>query len=207
MKEAQTILDKKIEIASRLFQEGKITLEEAAQLVGVSQTSAYKLLGSQAQPVPVAAAGIAGVQIKHLVTHADDRGFFREIVRDDDGLLQRFGQTSVTVTNPGVIKAFHWHNRQDDIWYVASGMARVVLHDMREDSPTFRKTHVVYAGEQNPVVIRIPVRVAHGYQVIGRKPVMLLYHTTESYNPADPDEERILFDDPNVGFDWSIKNR
>ncbi len=150
---------------------------------------------------------IHDVVIKPLVTHADDRGYFREILRDDDGLLRRFGQTSMTKTYPGVIKAFHWHKKQDDLWYVADGMARVVLYDQREESPTYGETQVIYAGEDNPVLILIPVGVAHGYQVLGNKPVLLFYHTTSSYNPDDPDEQRIPYDDPTIGFDWSIKFR
>ncbi|MCK4831228.1 MAG: dTDP-4-dehydrorhamnose 3,5-epimerase family protein [Anaerolineales bacterium] len=49
--------------------------------------------------------------------------------------------------------------------------------------------------------------VAHGYQVLGNRPVLLFYHVTHSYDGADPDEERIPWDDPEIGFDWSIRNR
>lgn len=147
------------------------------------------------------------VKVKDLITHADDRGFFREVLRDDDKLLSCFGQTSVTVTYPGVIKAFHYHEKQDDLWYVASGMAQVVLYDMRKDSPTYKETQVIYAGEQNPVLIVIPISVAHGYRVLGDKPVMLFYHTTMSYDAKNPDEKRIPFDDPGINFDWKTQNR
>lgn len=150
---------------------------------------------------------IHDVVIKKLVTHSDDRGYFREILRDDDNLLRRFGQTSFTKTYPGVIKAFHWHDDQDDIWYVASGMARIVLYDRRAGSPTLGVTQVIYAGEDNPVVVFIPTGVAHGYQVLGNEPVTLFYHVTKSYDPKNPDEQRLPFDDPEIGFDWSIKNR
>ena len=150
---------------------------------------------------------IHDVVIKKLITHADDRGYLREVLRDDDGLMSRFGQTTVTKTYPGVIKAFHWHEHQDDLWYVADGMARVVLYDRRPDSPTYGETQVVCAGEDNPVLIYIPAGVAHGYQVLGNKPVLLFYHVTRSYDPANPDEKRIPYDDPEIGFDWSIKNR
>ena len=150
---------------------------------------------------------IHDVIVKKLVTHSDDRGYFREIVREDDHLLRRFGQTSFTKTHPGVIKAFHWHADQDDLWYVAYGMARVVMYDRRLDSPTKGVTQVVYAGEDNPVIILIPLGIAHGYQVLGPKPVMLFYHVTKAYDPKNPDEQRIPFDDPEIGFDWSIKNR
>jgi len=150
---------------------------------------------------------IHDVAVKPLVTHSDDRGYFREILREDDGLLRRFGQTSITKTYPGVIKAFHWHQEQDDLWYVADGMARIVLYDRRPDSPTYGQTQVIYAGEDNPVLVLIPAGIAHGYQVLGSKPVLLIYHTTRSYNPSDPDEERIPYNDPSIGFDWSIQNR
>jgi len=150
---------------------------------------------------------IHDVIVKQLITHSDDRGYFREVVREDDHLLRHFGQSSITKTYPGVIKAFHWHNNQDDLWYVVDGMARVVLYDRRPDSPTAGVTQVVYAGEDNPVVILIPIGVAHGYQVLGHKPVVLFYHVTQAYDPRQPDEQRIPFDDPQIGFDWSIQNR
>ena len=150
---------------------------------------------------------IKDVKIKELVTHCDNRGYFREILRDNDNLLKKFGQTSITETYPGIIKAFHWHKKQDDLWYVAQGMAQIVLYDLRKDSKTYKQTQVVYAGEENPVLILIPAGVAHGYMVIGNKPVLLFYHTTESYNQDAPDEERMPFDDPTINFDWRIKNR
>jgi dTDP-4-dehydrorhamnose 3,5-epimerase len=150
---------------------------------------------------------IHDVVIKQLVTHSDERGFFRELVREDDHLLSHFGQSAVTRSYPGVIKAFHWHAAQDDVWYVADGMARIVLYDRRPDSPTCGHTQVIYAGEENPLVVLIPAGVAHGYQVLGSEPVTLLYHVTQAYNPKAPDEQRIAFDDPEIGFDWSIRNR
>jgi dTDP-4-dehydrorhamnose 3,5-epimerase len=66
---------------------------------------------------------------------------------------------------------------------------------------------VLFPGERTPLVIAIPPGVAHGYRVLGVQPAGLLYHTTEHYDPADPDEERIPFDDPKIGFDWRTKNR
>jgi dTDP-4-dehydrorhamnose 3,5-epimerase len=146
---------------------------------------------------------IEGVIVKDLLRHCDERGYLLEVLRDDDGLLERFGQTTYTMTYPGVIKAFHWHSIQYDLWYVAQGEARVVLHDLRDKSPTYGATQVVYAGEHSPRLIVIPPRVAHGYQVLGDKPMGLFYHTTRSYDPAEPDEERIPYNDPSIGFDWN----
>ncbi len=150
---------------------------------------------------------IHDVIVKKLMTHPDDRGHFREILRDDDNMLRRFGQTAITKSYPGVIKAFHWHEDQDDVWYVASGMARVVLYDRRPRSQSAGLTQVIFAGDDNPVSILIPTGLAHGYQVLGNEPVLLFYHVTKSYNPAAPDEQRIPWNDPTIAFDWSVQNR
>lgn len=150
---------------------------------------------------------IQGVRIKKLERFADDRGFFQEILRDDDGLLNRFGQASMSKTYPGVIKAFHYHERQDDLWFFPVGNAQAVLYDLREDSSTKGKTQIVYMGEDNPLLLLIPRGVAHGYRTLGDKPTFIIYFTTESYDRSDPDEKRLPYDDPLIGFDWSTKMR
>ncbi len=148
-----------------------------------------------------------GVVLKALVRHGDDRGFFQEILREDEGLLRRFGQASLSKTYPGVIKAFHYHKRQDDLWFFPVGHAQVVLHDLRSDSPSRGETQVFYMGEDLPSLLLIPAGVAHGYRVLGPTPLMIVYFTTEAYVREDPDEYRIPWDDPAIGFDWSTRNR
>lgn len=150
---------------------------------------------------------IKDVQIKKLVKHCDDRGFFSEIFAADDPFFSQIKQTSYTETYPGVIKAFHFHKLQDDIWFVAKGMAQVVLHDLREDSETKGKTQIIYAGEDNPVLIFIPKEVAHGYRVLGSDKVCLFYHTTKRYNAKEPDEYRMPFNSKEINFDWETKNK
>jgi len=150
---------------------------------------------------------IDGVHVKKLVKYNDDRGFFIEVYKENDPFFKSTKQISYTETYPGVIKAFHHHKKQDDIWFVVKGMAQVVLFDLRESSKTNGKTQVIYAGEDNPVLIFIPKGVAHGYRVLGNSKMGLLYHTTEAYDPKNPDEERIPFDSKKIGFDWTTKNR
>lgn len=150
---------------------------------------------------------IQGVAKKNLIKHFDDRGFFMELLREDDAIYEKFGQASLSKSYPGVIKAFHYHEHQDDIWYFPVGHAQVVLHDMRADSPTYGQTEVHYLGEDQPYMLFIPRGVAHGYRVLGGEPATILYFTNMAYNPANPDEYRIPHDDPDIGFDWSTKNR
>lgn len=150
---------------------------------------------------------IKDVIVKKLTRHLDDRGFFMEILRDDEALLKRFGQASMSKSYPGVIKAFHYHEKQDDIWFFPVGNAQVVLYDLRDDSPTKGETNVFYLGEDNPQIIVIPKGVAHGYRVLGNEPACIVYFTTESYDPKNPDEKRIDWNDPIIGFDWTTQYR
>jgi dTDP-4-dehydrorhamnose 3,5-epimerase len=150
---------------------------------------------------------IDGVVVKPCAVHVDDRGMLVEIVRDDEPVFREVRQTTFTLAYPGVVKAFHWHRRQWDVWFFTTGMAQVVLYDLREGSRSAGQTQVLYMGERQPLVVAIPPGVAHGYRVLGSVPAGLIYHTTEHYDPADPDEERIPFDDPRIGFDWATRNR
>lgn len=159
---------------------------------------------------------IDGVTIKKLKVFPDKidpgeqsttPGFLMEVLRSDEGLLTKFGQSTLTVAYEGTIKGFHWHKKQDDLWFIATGCAMVVLHDLREDSSTKGETQVMMAGKDDYQLIVIPKGVAHGYKVIGKEPVLLFYHTTECYDPKNPDEYRISWNDTKIGFDWSTKNR
>ncbi|BAC13083.1 spore coat polysaccharide synthesis (dTDP-4-dehydrorhamnose epimerase) [Oceanobacillus iheyensis HTE831] len=146
---------------------------------------------------------IEGVQIKRIEKHCDDRGYLAELVRDDEHLLSHFGQATISMSYPGVIKAFHYHEKQDDLWYFASGNAQVVLYDLRKNTNTTGRTDVIYMGEHNPILLLIPKGIAHGYRVLGSKPATIIYFTTKSYNKNDPDEKRLAWNDPEINFNWN----
>ena len=61
-------------------------------------------------------------------------------------------------------------------------------------------------GENAPRMVAIPPLVAHGYQCLSLRDVILNYYVTEPYSSDDPDEGRIAWDDPRIGFDWTIEN-
>jgi dTDP-4-dehydrorhamnose 3,5-epimerase len=144
---------------------------------------------------------IEGVEIKDLVTHPDERGFFREILRVTDPIFpEGFGQWSHSLMFTGVAKAWHIHKVQIDWWYVGGGVLKVALHDTRPASKTFRKTMELLMGDNQPAgLLRIPPGVAHGCKCLDG-PAHLFYITSRIYNPED--EGRIPHDDPTIGYDW-----
>ena len=80
---------------------------------------------------------IEGVVIKELVTNVDERGFFRDIIRNTDEFFKEgFGQWGHSLMHTGVSKAWHIHKIQIDWWYVASGVLKLALFDTRPESPS-----------------------------------------------------------------------
>lgn len=144
--------------------------------------------------------GIKDVVVKHLVTHQDSRGFFREIVRRSDPFFaEGFAQWSVSLMWPGVIKAWHIHQRQVDWWYCLTGTLQVALWDRREGSETYGKLLELFLGEQNGGrVLRIPPGVAHGCKAISTREAILFYVTSNEYDASD--EGRLPHD--AAPYDW-----
>jgi dTDP-4-dehydrorhamnose 3,5-epimerase len=141
---------------------------------------------------------IQGVVAKKLVTHADERGFFREVIRQTDEGFDRFGQWSHSLMYAGVVKAWHIHSRQTDWWYVI-GALKVALYDTRDDSPTKGQLMELLMGDENATCLKIPPGVAHGCRALALS--HLLYVTSHVYSPED--EGRIPHDDPTIGYDWT----
>ena len=144
---------------------------------------------------------IDGVVLKELETFNDDRGFFRELIRStDDSFREGFGQWSHSLMFDGVIKAWHFHRIQTDWWYIVSGVLRVGLCDLREESGTYKQTMDFLMGDLQPTrVLKIPPGIAHGCKTV-QGPVHLFYLTSRVYNPDD--EIRIPYNDPQIDFDW-----
>ena len=149
---------------------------------------------------------ITDVVIKNLVTHQDERGFFREIIRATDNFFKEgFGQWSHSLMYTGVAKAWHVHRMQVDWWYVAIGVLRVALHDTRPESSSYRETMELLLGDNQPSqAVRIPPGVAHGCKCISG-PAHLFYITSKVYDPDD--EGRIPYNDPSINYDWETQKK
>ncbi len=148
---------------------------------------------------------IDGIVIKQLKPHADERGYLMEMLRADDPVFETFGQSYVALNYPGVIRAWHYHKLQTDLWVCVKGMIKVGLYDAREGSPTEGEAQAIYMGKNNNILLKIPIGVYHGYKTIGVEPSLLINFPTKPYNPSEPDEYRAPFDSPAIPFDWNIK--
>ncbi len=152
---------------------------------------------------------VAGVKLKAFSVWPDDRGYFLEIARLGQGLVEGFpaagSQVSAAFNYPGIIKAFHYHKFQTDYWVPVAGLLQVVLVDLRHGSSTFGAKNTLYVGALRPWQIMIPPGVAHGYKVIGKEPSTLVYITNQTYDPKD--EGRIPYNDTSIAYDWELQHK
>lgn len=139
---------------------------------------------------------IDGLLLLPLVRHEDGRGWFCEL-RRDSLLPHRTLQTNLSFSRRGVIRGLHYHERgQDDLFACLAGTARVVVLD-RASGEAFS----VDIGDENPVAVYVPGRHAHGFEAL--TDCLFAYHVTEEYDPSDPDEHTLPWDDPRVRHLWS----
>ena len=142
---------------------------------------------------------IDGILRVPLQVHEDERGWFVEL-RRESALPKPTVQTNISFSRRGVIRGLHYHERgQDDLFACLTGTARVVVLD--------RGTGDVYTediGDENPVALYIPGHLAHGFEALSD--LLFSYHVTREYDPADPDEHGVPWDDPRVRHVWSTQS-
>ncbi len=141
---------------------------------------------------------VQGVLRIPLRYHADERGWVLE-VRRESALPKRTVQTNVSFSRRGAIRGLHYHERgQSDLFTCLLGTARVVVLD-RETGDVFCED----IGEENPVAVYVPGHHAHGFEAL--TDVVFCYHVTAEYDPSDPDERGIPWDDPRVRHLWETQ--
>ncbi len=140
---------------------------------------------------------IDGLRRLPLERHADERGWFSELARAS-ALPKPIRQANLSRSRRGVVRGLHYHERgQDDLFVCLAGMVRVVVLD-RASGETYSED----IGDDNPVAIYVPGIHAHGYEAL--TDALFAYLVTEEYDPADPDEHGVPWDDPRVRHLWSI---
>jgi dTDP-4-dehydrorhamnose 3,5-epimerase len=129
----------------------------------------------------------------------DERGWFLEL-RRESWLPKQMRQTNISFSRRGVIRGLHYHERgQDDLFACFEGTARVVVLDLETD-----EVFTDDIGDENPVAVYIPGRLAHGFEAL--TDLLFCYHVTEEYDPDDPDEHGVPWDDPRVKHLWSTQS-
>src|SRR5438270_7318514 len=133
--------------------------------------------------------------------HGDSRGRFYETYRRSWFPLGReMVQGNRSDKAAGAVVGLHYHLHQADYWLCPRGRARVVLHDLREGSPTDGATQMLEIGEEDCRGVFIPPGVAHGFASL--TDLTITYLVDSYYNPDD--ELGVAWDDPDIAADWQL---
>ncbi|MEW6606607.1 MAG: dTDP-4-dehydrorhamnose 3,5-epimerase family protein [bacterium] len=147
---------------------------------------------------------IEGVVIKPLKKIPDERGSIYLMLRWDDPIFERFGEIYFSLAYPGVIKAWHLHEKMTLNYAVIQGMIKLVLFDDRKNSSTKGNLMEVFIGEENYSLVKIPPKIWNGFKCIGTKQTIVANCATL---PHDPDEiKRINPFTNEIPYDWGLKH-
>lgn len=152
-------------------------------------------------PKVTASDKIDGVWIVEPSIHGDQRGLFIETYRREwfpNG--REMIQGNRANRQASAVVGLHYHLHQADYWYVPFGVARVVLHDLREGGPTDGATVELDLTGDNHMGVFIPPGVAHGFAAL--TDMVITYLVDGYYNPAD--ELGVMWNDPAIGADWGL---
>ncbi len=145
---------------------------------------------------------IKDVQLISLKKVVNERGHLVEIQRADDAHYLGFGQTYVTATLPGIVKAWYRHHHQVDQLALIKGELLLALYDARDDSLTRGNLVEITITEQAPLLVQIPPGVWHGFKALGNEPAFLLHLNTVAYNFQHVDEDRLPSDTLSIPYEW-----
>lgn len=139
---------------------------------------------------------LPGIVIKPLKRRYDERGSFTEVMRRDwpEVFTEETVQTNISVSYPGIIRAWHRHERgQVDCFLVVGGALKICAYD--DDSKELDE--IVSAGEY-PQIVKVLGSYWHGFVVVGNEPATLVYFVNKLYDYQNPDEIRRPWNDPSI---------
>ncbi len=150
---------------------------------------------------------IPGVVVIEPQVFGDERGFFMETWQAarfaDAGLPSAFVQDNHSRSRRGTLRGLHYQmNRpQGKLVRCVIGAVYDVAVDLRRSSATFGQWVGELLSAENRRQMWVPAGFAHGFLVLSES-ADFVYKCTDYYDPAS--EHCLLWNDPDVGIDWSV---
>jgi len=152
---------------------------------------------------------IEGLKVITPTAFGDARGYFMESYQANDfkelGIDTVFVQDNQSSSSKGVLRGMHYQINfpQDKLVRVISGEVYDAVVDLRKGSPTYGKSFGVVLSAENRKQLFIPKGFAHGFLVLSDT-AEFFYKVSDFYHPND--EGGLLWNDPEVGIDWPVKD-
>ena len=138
-------------------------------------------------------------------TFKDERGFFREIGRQnafEELGLPNFVQENHSRSVKNVVRGLHYQESPKQVAKLVRcvrGEIFDVAVDIRPNSNTYGKWVGQYLSGTSGQMLYVPEGFAHGFCVISEW-ADVIYNVTDYYSPEH--DRAIRFDDENIGINW-----
>ena len=137
-------------------------------------------------------------------THADNRGFFRELVYQKI-VPKKIVFTVISKSKKNILRGLHFQNKkpQGKFLCVLKGKIFDVAVDLRKNSKTYGKHFKIILSEKNGKHLFVPRGFAHG--ILGLDKENILHYACSNYR--DPKSEvSIKWNDADLKINWGVKN-
>jgi UDP-2-acetamido-2,6-beta-L-arabino-hexul-4-ose reductase len=112
-----------------------------------------------------------------LNTHADQRGSFTEMFKTGE-----YGQVSVNIGKPGIVKGNHYHMSKNEKYVVVQGTCAIKFRKVGTD-----KVITYTCSGKDMKVVDIPPGYTHSITNIGTEDSITIMWANEPYDPNHPD--------------------
>lgn len=140
--------------------------------------------------------------------HLDDRGFLKEVYREDvfarAGIEARFVQDNLTRSVQGALRGLHYQlppATQGKLVGVVRGRIFDVAVDLRRGGPTYGKWVARTLDTDSGEMLWIPPGFAHGYCTLSET-ADVFYKLTAPYHSHL--SRGVRWDDPALGIQWPV---
>lgn len=147
---------------------------------------------------------IEGVKIILLKKIPDVRGTIMHGIRKDN-ILNDFGEVYFKKLYKGIINGWHAHEKLVLNYICICGMVKLVLYDMRENSPTYKQFQEVYFGDDNYCLVHIPAGVANASECLSSPYCIMCNIASEPHNP-NIKYKRIDPHSNEIPYNWNKKD-
>lgn len=112
-----------------------------------------------------------------LKMNIDDRGSFTEFIKTEN-----YGQISINISKPNIVKGNHWHHTKNEKFLVVSGKG--IIRFRKLDSEEMIEYHV--SGDKLEV-IDIPTGYTHNIENVGKTDLVTVMWANEKFDVHYPD--------------------
>ena len=159
----------------------------------------------------IRSTSLDGIKIIKPDVHSDDRGYFKEIFKENEISDTSVGNFSVkqinqAFSNQKCIRGLHFQKtpyQQGKLIWVTLGTILDIVVDINPKSPNYKKYFTIELSNKNHLMILVPKGFAHGYLTLSNSAIVC-YGVDELF--SEEHDAGINFHDPdiNLKLDYSL---